>query len=219
MKVLTKYEGRLRWRDAYQIQLKSHERVVQGEFDGIIHLLEHEPVITFGNRMEMQFLMNSPKNLDHLGIDLETTDRGGTVTAHEPGQLVVYPILALGRLKLGPKRYVEMLEEAVILTLAEYGISSHRDVINPGVWVGQEKICAIGIRISQRTSLHGIALNINNDLGLFRLIVPCGIKGRGVTSMSLQMGQAVSIMSVARSFAKHLGMVVLSEPLEIGGLE
>jgi len=215
MHVLTKYEGKLRWRDAYEKQLASHSRVLRGESHGIIHFLEHDPVLTFGNRLESHFLTASQERLHQMGVDLEQTDRGGTITAHEPGQLVVYPILALGRLKIGPKQYVQLLEETVILTLSDFGILAHRDPINPGVWVGREKICAIGIRIAQRISLHGIALNINNDLGLFKLIVPCGIKERGVTSMSLQIGQAVSIMSVARSVARHLGKLLLGSPFEI----
>jgi lipoate-protein ligase B len=99
---------------------------------------------------------------------------------------------------------VYILEQAVIETLAQWGVYAQRDPVNPGVWVGSQKICAIGIRISRRVSLHGLALNISNSLSLFNHIVPCGIKGRGITSLSLQMGRSVSLMDVANELGKNL---------------
>jgi lipoate-protein ligase B len=166
--------------------------------------VEHPPVITFGNQTDPNFLLSSKLELSALGVEVEESDRGGQVTAHEPGQLVIYPIVALSRLKLSPKSYVYILEQAVIETLAQWGVYAQRDPVNPGVWVGSQKICAIGIRISRRVSLHGLALNISNSLSLFNHIVPCGIKGRGITSLSLQMGRSVSLMDVANELGKNL---------------
>jgi lipoyl(octanoyl) transferase len=196
--------GLLSWRESYSIQKSIHERVIEGEFDGVICFVEHYPVITFGHQSDQAFLISNKAELLGAGIEVEESDRGGQVTAHEPGQLVVYPILALSRLKLSPKNYVHLLEESVILTLAAWGVAAHRDKLNPGVWVGSQKICAIGIRISRRVSLHGLALNVSNGLNLFHHIVPCGIKGRGITSLSLQMGRSVSLMEVANELGKNL---------------
>ena len=112
------------------------------------------------------------------------TTRGGEVTAHMPGQIVVYPILPLNFWGISLRDYVNGLCESVKQTIAKYGISSNYGGDNPGVWVGNRKICAMGIRVKQRTSFHGIALNVCNDLSLFSKIVPCGLAEHGVTSLS-----------------------------------
>lgn len=196
--------GLLSWRESYALQQSIHERVVAGEFDGVLCFVEHTPVITFGNQTDLNFLRSSKAELTALGVEIEESDRGGQITAHEPGQQVVYPIVALSRLKLSPKGYVHILEQAVIETLERWGIDAKRDPVNPGVWVGSQKICAIGIRISRRVSMHGLALNVSNSLSLFNHFVPCGIKGRGITSLSLQKGRSVSLMDVANELGKNL---------------
>jgi len=117
--------------------------------------------------------------------------------------MVVYPIIRLSSYRLSPKRYVAGLEEAVIRLLAGYGIEAQRDPEFPGVWVGREKICAVGIRIKQRVAMHGIALNVSNDLTLFSQIVPCGISGRGVTSMGRLLKCSIDLDSLRRKFAEE----------------
>src|SRR5690606_6881098 len=124
------------------------------------------------------------------------TERGGQITAHEPGQLVLYPILPLAQWGISARRYVNTLEQAVIQLLADYGVEARRDTEHPGVWVEANKICALGIRIKQRVSMHGLALNVTNALDIFSSIVPCGIHGRGVTSLNHVVGKTVILSDV-----------------------
>ncbi len=206
---LAAYElGLVSWKDGFEAQKAAQEKVLQGEFEGVFLCLEHSPAITLGKNGDWGLLVASKSELARSGVQVESSDRGGEITAHEPGQLVIYPILALSRLKLGAKSYVHILEESVILTLAEYGVKAQRDPAYPGVWVGDHKICAIGIRVSKRISMHGLALNVSNSLSLFQHIVPCGIKGRGVTSLCLQLGQDVSVMVVAEKLVAHLSRLI-----------
>lgn len=214
--------GLVSWKDGFEAQKTTQEQVLQGEFEGIFLCLEHTPTITLGQNGDWGLLVACQSELSKSGIQVESSDRGGEITAHEPGQLVIYPILALSRLKLGAKSYVHILEESVILTLAEFGVKAHRDPAYPGVWVGDHKICAIGIRVSKRISMHGLALNVSNNLSLFQYIVPCGIKGRGVTSLCLQLGQDVSVMVVAEKLVAHLSRlifgtaVIIEKQVEVG---
>lgn len=208
MKLAAMDLGLVSWKEGFEAQKAAQEQVLKAEFEGIFLCLEHSPTITLGQNGDWGLLVSSASHLASVGIQVESSDRGGEVTAHEPGQLVVYPILALSRLKLGAKSYVHILEESVILTLGEFGVKAHRDPAYPGVWVGDQKICAIGIRVSKRVSMHGLALNVSNSLNLFQHIVPCGIKGRGVTSLCLQLGQDVSVMVVAKKLVAHLSRLI-----------
>lgn len=153
----------------------------------VVITVQHTPVITLGKNADHTYVLSGKDWLKARGIDLIQTDRGGEVTAHEPGQLVVYPILKLIEFGLSPRKYVALLEETIIEMLAQWGILSAVDPDHPGVWVGENKICAVGVRIKDRVTMHGIALNICNDLDLFRLMVPCGIVGRGVTSIAREL--------------------------------
>ncbi len=190
---------------AWRCQLREHQRVRDEGHAGSLLLLEHKPVLTMGKNAQSSYVLMQSEELKNRGIDLQHIDRGGEVTAHMPGQLVIYPILPLQRLKLAPKVYVERLLETVISTLREFGIEGRVDPDYPGVWVGQSKICAIGIRIKERVSLHGLALNIDNDLSLFEAIVPCGIQGRSVTSMKalVRDGVTPSRKQVEETFVKY----------------
>lgn len=171
-------------------------------------LLQHEPVLTLGKNADAGLVLTQPGSLEAAGIEVVATDRGGEVTAHEPGQLVVYPILPLQQLRLPPKRYVDRLLDTVILTLQHFGIAAQSDPDYPGVWVGRDKICAVGIRVKERVSLHGIALNVVNDLKLFRLIVPCGIRERGVTSMENLLGSRPDLSDVTRVWLQKFSEVM-----------
>jgi lipoate-protein ligase B len=131
-------------------------------------------------------------------------DRGGEVTAHEPGQLVVYPILKLADHGLAPKSYVALLERAVIATLARFGVTATIDAERPGVWVGFNKICAVGVRVKERATLHGIALNVSNDLSTFREIVACGLQGRGVTTLGRVLRRDVTVPEIAEALLAEL---------------
>ena len=164
-------------------QKQRHAEVVAGLSSTII-TTQHHPTITIGKRALRQDLLSDQSQLDREAIDLVQTQRGGRATAHNPGQLVLYPILDKKWMKGGPRGYVQAIEQAVVETLDEFGISSTVLPSLPGVWVGRSKICAIGIQVSQRVSCHGLALNINNDLSIFNHIIPCGIPNHGVTRIA-----------------------------------
>ncbi len=172
--------GLVTYETALKLQQLYHAQVVDHELPGMVLFLQHPSVITFGNRGDSQFLLKSREYLNFHGIALFDSDRGGEVTAHNEGQLVVYPILRQTP-QFMPKKFVWALEEAVIRCLDQFQIRASRHPEFPGVWVKNHKICAVGIRIHKRVSMHGIALNINNDLTIFDHIVPCGIRSHGVT--------------------------------------
>lgn len=162
---------------------------------GVDYLLmvTHEPVYTLGRHADRANIVNR-EWLESRGAEVVEIDRGGDVTFHGPGQLVVYPIIDLQTRKLGVKDYVNLLEEAVIRTIAEYGINGERVDGATGVWIDaatpvERKICAIGIRCSRFITMHGLALNVSTDLSWFSAINPCGFVDKGVTSIALEMGK------------------------------
>lgn len=181
-----------------------HARVVSGEEHGIILLVEHPPVITLGQNSNARHILAAPSDLDKLGVQVHVTDRGGEATAHEPGQLVVYPILRLSEFSLLPRRYVDALTTSVINVLASYDIVGTPSREFPGVWTDAGKIAAVGVRIRQRVSLHGLALNVANDLKTFALITPCGLVGRAVTSMEQMTGKKLNLDEVASRLSEEL---------------
>jgi lipoate-protein ligase B len=165
------------------------------KMDGAAHLLllAHPPTYTLGARARAEHLLVDESRLLELGATVRRVDRGGDITFHGPGQLVGYPIVDLRRWGQGPVWYVRSLEETVIRTLARFDIEGERRNGTPGVWVGEEKIAAIGVRISRGITSHGFALNVDPDLDYFKHIVPCGLPEAGVTSMSLLLGRGPSM--------------------------
>jgi lipoate-protein ligase B len=184
--------GLMRYVDAWNVQQKAHELVKTGAVGGFIFRVEHPPVITLGKNASQEYLLWDATRFAERGIDLIQSDRGGEVTAHMPGQMVNYFVLPLKELALPPKRFVHCLEDGVMDLLSHYGIKAERNEQFPGVWVGEKKICALGIRIKDRVSMHGIALNVSNDLGLFDTIVPCGISGGKACTVAQNVGHSVS---------------------------
>jgi lipoyl(octanoyl) transferase len=180
--------GRMAYRSAWDYQVQIHERVVAGEEEHVL-FVEHEPVITFGRRPGVaRHLVASGEQLARLGVEVVESDRGGDITFHGPGQIVVYPIIRLADHGLSISGYVHRLEAIAIDALKQVGIANAAaDPKAPGVWVPDEgklaKICAVGVRIRRGVSMHGIALNVATDLRYFDLIVPCGLIGRTVTSL------------------------------------
>ena len=165
---------------------------VQAGGKDTLFLLEHEPVMTLGASFHTENLLHPTEWYEERSIQIQPTDRGGDITYHGPGQVVAYPIFDVKRHGQDLHRWMRDLEQTVIEALKEFGIEGVRLDVNSGVWVKQKKICAIGIKIKRWVSMHGIAINCNNDLSPFSTIVPCGIKTHGVTSISMETGREIT---------------------------
>jgi lipoyl(octanoyl) transferase len=201
------YLGRMGYEECLEIQLNIHKQVALGNQHHAVLVVEHPPTITTGYQSKMDSLKVSLNTLTHKGIQYVPSDRGGDVTAHEPGQLVIYPIINLGLIQnklVGPKKFVEILEQTIIKWLSDYGVNAHVDQENPGVWILNKKIAAIGIRIKKRTTYHGISINLYNDLATFSCIIPCGLPGKEVTSLQLLTGQKVDLKEVGLMLANNI---------------
>lgn len=194
--------GVIRYEPALQIQRKLHAQRVAGEIPDTLLLLEHPPVITLGKAFHPEHLRYAQAFYAQQGIELYTTDRGGDVTCHNPGQLVGYPIFDVAQHGRDLHKFLRDLEAVLIRALAEFGIEAHRETGYTGAWVGNAKIAAIGIKVTKWVSMHGFALNVNNDLRLFQTIVPCGIADRPVTSIQQVLGHAVPMETVKQSVLK-----------------
>ncbi len=184
-----------------------------GEIDDTLLLLEHPHVLTLGVKAgeSRQHVLATPERLATLGVELHETGRGGDVTYHGPGQIVGYPIIDLKPDRCDVHHYVRDLEEVMIRVAAEYGFQAGRFPGLTGAWVGAEKIGAIGVRIQRWVTSHGFAFNVNTDLDFFRLIVPCGISDRGVTSLRRLTGRAIPIPEVEDHFVRHFCAVFARE--------
>lgn len=183
------YPNPIPYVDALALQYALAEQIGRGEISDTLLLLEHPPTITLGRRANNSDLKTSEAALKERGFAVERVDRGGEITYHAPGQLVGYPILDLRRHGQDLHKYLRDLEEVLIQTVGVYGLIGERVAGRTGVWVGDEKIAAIGIKVSRWISLHGFALNVSNELRPFREdFVPCGIADRGVTSLTEQLG-------------------------------
>lgn len=180
-------------------------------------LLQHPAVITLGVKGDggRSHVVATPERLQALGIEIHETGRGGDVTYHGPGQLVAYPILDLKPDRQDVHRYVRDLEEVMIRVCAEYGVQAGRIQGLTGAWVGAEKIGAIGVRISRWITSHGVAFNVNTNLDHFRLIVPCGIGDRAVTSLGTLLGRYAPMEDVETAFVTHLADVFERQPIEV----
>lgn len=170
----------------------------------LIIAVEHPPVFTLGRRGGRDNLLVSEETLRDKGISVIPVERGGDITFHGPGQLVVYPILDLGLARHKVVELVEALEEAMVLTAADWGIIATSDKKQRGAWVAGRKLGSVGITIRRSVSFHGLALNVNTDLTPFAWVNPCGIRDCTMTSLSLETGQQISMTDVRRSMTGHL---------------
>jgi len=248
----------------YATGLRLQERLValrkEGRIGDVLLLLEHTPVITLGRNAKAANVIASPESLAQRGVEVFECDRGGDVTFHGPAQLVAYPIFDLrglpsssaNRRTMGVIEFVRNLEEALIRTCAECGISAKRIAGLTGVWTEvmspqniaeasprphgrgrpsshdyreptqsatEAKIAALGIHISRGVTSHGIALNVNNDLSFFNLIVPCGITSKPVTSMQKELGREIPMQDVAHALSRNFGAIFQSQVLWLDNLE
>lgn len=195
--------GLIPYGEAVEIQLERLEKVTSGEDDGAVYLLEHPKVVTLGRQGGLENLLVDETGLKSRGIDVVQTTRGGNITCHFPGQLVAYPIIRVEKRPGGIRKFFSDLEESVIRTCAAFGVQAQKREGHPGVWLGQRKICSIGIGVRRWVTYHGLALNVEKDLSLFQTITPCGIQGAVPTSISLEAGQDVSVKEAKDVFKRE----------------
>ena len=197
--------GLVGYQEALDLQKELVEQRKQGLVPDQLLLLEHPDVITLGarNRNSRSNVLDTPEALALKGVTVFETGRGGDVTYHGPGQLVGYPILELPAGRRDVHRYVRDLEEVLIRAVSDFGISASRISGLTGIWVGDQKLAAIGVRISRWVTSHGFALNVSTNLSRFGLIVPCGLADKGVTSMESLLGRPVPMTEVAGAVVKR----------------
>ena len=180
----------------HRLQLELVDWRQRGLIDDTLLLLEHTPVITLGRRADEGNILASRDLLAREGIDVCRIERGGDVTYHGPGQLLGYPIMHLPSYRIGASDYMHRLEDIIAQVLADYGMRTHRREKVIGVWVGSNKIAALGVRIRRGVTFHGFALNVAPNMSHWKLIIPCGITDSGVTSMALELPQSPSMAEV-----------------------
>ncbi|MCA1553295.1 MAG: lipoyl(octanoyl) transferase LipB, partial [Chloroflexi bacterium] len=180
-----------------------------GAGEDTLLLLQHPPVLTLGRRAQESNIIASRTFLAQHGIEVFNVERGGDVTYHGPGQLVGYPILLLNHFRLDVGWYVRTLADVLVRTLSDFGIAGEYNADQPGVWVGDTKVVAIGAHITRRNgqwiTSHGFAMNVNPDMEHWQLIVPCGIADKGVTSLARLLGQEIAVEEVLPLVVKHFG--------------
>ena len=199
--------GLIDYDKAFELQERLHKARKAGAISDVLLLLQHPPVFTIGRSGTANDIIASEEVLDRENIQVFRTSRGGEVTYHGPGQLVGYPILHLRQNKLTVHQYVWNLEEMVMRTLADFGIESQRVAGRRGVWVGGEKVCSLGLRISSEVSMHGFSLNVNTDLRYFTYIIPCGITDATITSLSRLLGHEVKMEEVEEKLLRRFSEV------------
>ena len=197
--------GLVPYMEAWDIQLRLHQEVSEGVRPDTLLLVEHPHVYTLGRRGQESDILIDTAELAGLGVEVHHTDRGGEVTYHGPGQLVGYPILNLRRWGGGPLKYVRALERVLVEMLAEFGVRAESECRPTGVWVGDRKIAAIGVKVSRRVTTHGFALNVCPDLSYFDHIIPCGMPDAGVTSLSIEVGRTVTVSEVVPVLVERFG--------------
>jgi len=209
--------GVVRYEEGLELQKALVEQRAAGAIEDTLLLLQHPHVLTLGAKtgQSRSHVLATPDRLAELGVEVHETGRGGDVTYHGPGQIVGYPILDLRPDRCDVHRYVRDLEEVMIRVTGEFGFQAGRIEGLTGAWVGAEKIGAIGVRIQRWITSHGIAYNVATNLDFFRLIVPCGITDRGVTSLERLTGRAISVADVEGRVVRHFA-AVFSRQVEEG---
>jgi lipoyl(octanoyl) transferase len=199
------------------LKIRNRKEDLKIETPNYLLLLEHPHVYTLGKSGKPEHLLLSENQLEEKNASFYKINRGGDITYHGPGQLVGYPILDLNNFFTDIHKYLRFLEECIILTLREYGLKPERSKGETGVWLDvgtpfARKICALGVRASRWVTMHGFALNVNADLGYFDHIVPCGIRGKAVTSLNVELGRReVPMKEVEAKLLKHFAEVFEAE--------
>jgi len=196
-------DGLVPYADGLSLQQQRCQEIAAGIASNTLYLMQHAAVITMGRETKPMHVLHSKESLAAMGVDLCKADRGGEATYHGPGQLVGYPILDLGP-RPDAVGYLRRLEEVVIRAAADAGVKLGRSQVQTGVWSGNRKVCAIGVRLMRaRVTLHGFALNCATDLSWYGAIVPCGLADEGVTSVSELTGRDVSVDAMAPLVLRH----------------
>ena len=198
--------GRMAYRDAWALQNALVEAHHAGQGEDTVLVVEHAPVVTLGRDARHEHVLASPEALSERGVEVVETDRGGDATYHGPGQLVMYVVIDLKLQWRDIRRFVDALERTMIDTVADYGLVATTRPKMPGVWLAEpdRKIGALGARVRRWVTNHGLALNVNTDLRDFDLIVPCGLHGKGVTSVARELGRPVPMDEVAARATRYL---------------
>lgn len=208
--------GKKDYSSTYRLQLELVEKRIKNEIEDVLIFVEHDPpVITLGRSAKREHLLVLPDELERLGIEIAEIDRGGDITYHGPGQLVCYPIFDLKQHVKDLHLVLRLYEEIMLKTIESYGLAGQSIEGYTGAWVGKKKIGAIGIAVRQWVTYHGLAFNVNPELGHFSLIVPCGIRDYGVTSLQCLLDYPVDFSGVKerilREFARIFQFAALSK--------
>lgn len=195
--------GLFDYKDAWDLQKSIHQQRVENKIDDVLFLLEHPHTYTLGKVADKKNLVGDEKYLNENKISVYDIDRGGDITYHGPGQIVGYPIISLTNWKMDTHKYLRAIEEVIIKVCSEYGLNGRRVDKYTGVWIEDRKICAIGIKVSRWTTMHGFAFNVNTDLKLFNGIIPCGISDKDVTSLSKELNKEISLKEVKEKIIHH----------------
>lgn len=210
------YQEKL-FKQTVDLKIKNRRENTSYETPNHFLFVEHPHVYTLGKSGDIENLLVNEEQLKTKGATFYKINRGGDITYHGPGQIVGYPILDLDNFFTDIHKYLRFLEEMVILTLAEYGLKAERSEGETGVWLDvgtpfARKICALGVRASRWVTMHGFALNVNSDLGYFDMMIPCGIKGKAVTSLNIELGkQEVSMEEIKEKLIKHFCILFEAE--------
>ena len=210
----------LLFKEILDIKIRNRREQLSLETPNHFLFVEHPHVYTLGKSGDMSNLLISEDRLAEIGATFHKINRGGDITYHGPGQIVGYPILDLENFFTDIHKYLRFLEEMVILTLAEYGLNAERSPGETGVWLDvgtpfARKICAMGVRASRWVTMHGFALNVNSDLGYFDHMIPCGIKGKAVTSLHVELGKAlVDVSEVKQKLVRHFEQLFEAEMIK-----
>jgi len=207
--------GLVDYEDGLRLQRELVARRKAGTIPDTLLLLEHPHVYTLGRNAKTENLLISAEQLAARGAQVFEIDRGGDVTYHGPGQLVGYPILDLAQHRRDIAWYMRCLEEVLISVAGEYGLEAGRLAGAPGVWVGNDKLAAMGVHISRWVTSHGFAFNVNTDLSYFDWIVPCGLRDKGVTSLQKLLGRRVEMEEVTEKVVRRFGRVFELEMVEV----
>jgi lipoate-protein ligase B len=203
--------GLIDYAEAWDLQHRLWSKRVDGQLPDLLLLLEHPHVMTLGRRGNRSHLIVSPELLESMKIPTFHVERGGEITYHGPGQMMVYPILDLKDYGYRIIRYIDQLEEVILHVLKDFGIEGRRDPPNRGVWVESDKIASIGVAIKRWVSFHGLALNYETDLKYFDLINPCGLVGQKMTTMEKILGAKISRNDLSQKIILHFREIFKKE--------